>query len=270
MGPLRRLMMLLRREAPAQAEAAREALLRSAASGREAAVIGSAELPVGGQVVLGEAGRVMPSRMDREAALIMDPTRAHVFDFHTHPAQGMPEAPERFGVRPSREFDVPMWRDQYGGALGGRGRELRTVIAQPPSRSNRTGTGYSFFATDKPLAVFDPRGMDAARKELQYASGRGRFGTVKDEPAFRDYFDYGGELSDLVEDLAPLLYLRHKAAQGLGRQELQLTGRTLTPDPAATEQRFFRLVEPEALELLKAKKLARGGLAQVKECRCHG
>jgi hypothetical protein len=130
------------------------------------------------------------------------------------------------------------------------------------------------FATDKP-AILAPRLLDTARNELGMAVRKGRFSSIMDDPTFRSYFDHGGELSDLVANAAPMLMLRHRAAQGVGRHEYGLSGRTLTPNPESTEANLLQRMEPTALEVLRERKYAQGGavrspLNKIKECSCHG
>lgn len=253
---LTKLRALLMREAPEQVESVREALRRSARTGKEHAVVGAADRPVGGSVTGGERFQVAPSAMDRRNALMSD---RPVLDMHTHPSG-------TFAVRPSPE-DFAYYRDNYGAQVrsGPVVRELRTLIAQSPELGERARAGYNFFATDKPLAVFDPRRIDDARYEMQRGATRGKFRSIQDDPAFREYFEYGGDIGDLMDDAASLMLLRHRAEQGLGRQELMLGGRRLTPNPAATEQRLFEMMTPEALELLRARKLAEGGAVDADE-----
>lgn len=261
-GALVKLMQLLRREAPEQAALAREALRRTANTANEHAVVGSADLPSSSLIVSGGEGSVTSSTQDHMNALL---SGRSVLDFHTHPPVGTRAAPEAFGARPSKE-DFAYFRDQYGGRLGSvPGRELRSLIVQPAAREQRAPLAYSFFATDKPLAVFDPEKTDAARYELQRAAARGRFGSVMSDAALKDYFDYGGDLADLLNDASALFLLRRRAEQGLGRQEQVLGGRRLTPHPDSTEQRLFDLMAPQATEVLREKKMARGGLARIKE-----
>lgn len=244
------LRKLMAREAPAQTEPVREALRRSARTGREHAVVGASDKPVGGSVVEGDKYTVMPSSADRSAALM---SGSPVLDVHTHPVGAL-------GVRPSPE-DFAYYRDKYGAQVrsGPVARELRSLIVQPPERGPRASAAYNFFATDKPLAVFDPRRIEDARYELQRGAARGKFSSIMDDPAFRDYFEYGGDIGDLMEDAASLMLLRRRAEQGLGRHELQLGNRLITPDTRATERRLFEMMTPEALELLRAKKMATGG-----------
>lgn len=244
------LRKLMAREAPAQTEPVREALRRSARTGREHAVVGASDKPVGGSVVEGDKYTVVPSSADRSAALM---SGSPVLDVHTHPVGAL-------GVRPSPE-DFAYYRDKYGAQVrsGPVARELRSLIVQPPERDARASAAYNFFATDKPLAVFDPRRIEDARYELQRGAARGKFSSIMDDPAFRDYFEYGGDIGDLMEDAASLMLLRRRAEQGLGRHELQLGNRLITPDTRATERRLFEMMTPEALELLRAKKMATGG-----------
>lgn len=245
-----KLRELLQRESPEQAAAVRQALRESARTGKEVSVIGAADRPVGGRLVVGERDQVVPSAADRSAALLSD---RPVLDMHTHPQGTM-------GVRPSKE-DFAYYRDKYGSQIrsGAAPRELRTLIAQPPEPDIRARSAYNFFATDKPLAVFDPRRIDDARYELQRGAARGKFRSVQDDPLMREYFDYGGDIADLMDEAAALALLRHRAQQGLGRHELVLGGRSFTPNREASEQRLFDMITPEALELFRAKKMAEGG-----------
>ena len=266
---LAKLRELLQRESPEQAAAVRQALRESARTGKEVSVIGAADRPVGGRLVVGEREQVIPSAADRSASLLSD---RPILDMHTHPQGTM-------GVRPSKE-DFAYYRDNYGSQVrsGATPRELRTLIAQPPEPDIRARAAYNFFATDKPLAVFDPRRIDDARYELQRGAARGKFRSVQDDPLMREYFEYGGDIADLMDEAAALALLRHRAAEGKGRHELVLGGRSFTPNREASEQRFFDMITPEMLELFRAKKLARGGavnfdpdeIAQMAEHASHG
>jgi hypothetical protein len=134
------------------------------------------------------------------------------------------------------------------------------MIAVPPTRDGaRRSTSYNFFETQDPAKVFDPRTLDAARFEMQRAGGKGSFKSIQDDPALREYFDYGGDLGSILEDAAPLALMRYRAGQGLGRHELQLGGSQLAPNPGATDVELFRQLEGPALEILRSKKFAEGG-----------
>lgn len=263
MGPLAKLMLLLRREAPAQAEVVREALRRSAESGMEHAVVGPAkQADVRSRIVRGTEQEVQPSKADRERAL---QSGQPVLDFHTHPAA--PRRTSVVGVAPSPQ-DVSYYgwyypdRDLYP-SVG----ELRSLIAAPPSRPDRTS--YHFFSTDQPSRVFDTQAFDDATRELQYAANRGRLRSVMDDPLFRDYFEYNGA-GDLMQDIAPLVLLSRRAEQGRGRQEFMLPQQPMGFNPESSPAEFYRRAEPTMLDILREKKFARGGLAQAKECSCHG
>ena len=262
MGPLAKLMLLLRREAPAQAEVVREALRRAAQVDREMSVVGAADAaPLPAKITAGARDRVVPSAKDRARAVA---SGQPVLDFHTHPAAYYDNL---FGVAPSGA-DLAAYATEYARPFSG-GSELRTLIAAPPVRPERTA--YHFFATDDPANIMSPAAADAARYELQRAGARGRFSSVVDDPLFRDYFDYGGDIGDLLSDAATLAILGRRAQLGRGRQEMLLpAGRTVTPDPGSTPAELYRRMEPNLLEVLRERGLARGGLAQAKECACHG
>ena len=264
---LLKLRKLLAREAPEQAETIREAILQSARTGNETSVIGSPNMPKKSSITIGKSDTVVPSASDRAAALDFARPGQGIIDFHTHP-YGSDDS--RFLVRPS-STDLRYFNTNYKPG-DFQDRELRTLIVQPPSLRDRMPAAYSMFATDKP-AVLAPRLLDTARNELGMAARKGRFKSIIDDPLFREYFDYGGELSDLVADAAPLLMLRHRAAQGVGRHEYGLSGRTLTPNPESTEANLLQRMEPTALEVLRERKYAQGGavrspLNYVKECSC--
>jgi hypothetical protein len=250
---LKKLRDLLSREAPEQAATIREAISQSARTGNETSVVGPANLPRRSKITVGRPDTVQPNVSDRNAALDYAQPGQGIIDFHTHP-YGSDDS--LFLVRPS-STDLGYFNTNYkpGDFYN---RELRTLIVQPPSLRDRMPAAYSMFATDKP-AVLAPRLLDTARNELGMAARKGRFKSIMDDPTFRDYFDYGGELSDLVADAAPLLMLRHRAAQGVGRHEYGLSGRTLTPNPESTEANLLQRMEPAALEVLREKKYAKGG-----------
>jgi hypothetical protein len=250
---LAKLRTLLAREAPEQAATIREAIAQSARTGNEASVVGPANLPRRSKITIGRPDTVQPNVSDRTAALDYAQPGQGIIDFHTHP-YGSDDS--MFLVRPS-STDLGYFNANYKPG-DFQDRELRTLIVQPPSLRDRMPAAYSMFATDKP-AVLAPRLLDTARNELGMAARKGRFKSIMDDPTFRDYFDYGGELSDLVADAAPLLMLRHRAAQGVGRHEYGLSGRTLTPNPESTETNLLQRMEPAALEVLREKKYAKGG-----------
>ena len=256
LSALAKLRALLAREAPEQAATIREALRQSARTGNEASVVGTANIPRKSSITIGIPDTVVPNASDRAAALDYAKPGQGIIDFHTHPV-GSDDA--RFLVRPS-STDLNYYNTNYKpGDFND--RELRTLIVQPPSLPERMPAAYSMFATDKP-AVLAPRLLDTARNELGMAARKGRFKSIMDDPTFRDYFDYGGELSDLIADAAPMLMLRHRAAQGVGRHEYELSGRTLTPNPESTEANLLKRMEPTALEIFRERKYALGGLVQ--------
>jgi hypothetical protein len=264
---LAKLRALLMREAPEQADTIREALRQSARTGNEVSVIGSPNMPRKSSITIGKSDTVVPSASDRAAALDFTKPGQGIIDFHTHP-YGSDES--MFLVRPSQS-DFAYFNTNYKPG-DFQDRELRTLIVQPPSLRDRMPAAYSMFATTKP-AVLAPRQADIARNELQMAARKGRFSSIMDDPVFRDYFEYGGDIGDLIGDISPMLMLRHRAAQGVGRHEYELSGRTLTPNPEATESNLLKRMEPAALEVLREKKYAKGGavsgaLNYVKECSC--
>lgn len=266
---LAKLRALLAREAPEQAATISEALRKSASTGNEVSVVGSPNMPRKSTITIGKPDTVIPSASDRAMALDYARPGQGIIDFHTHP-YGSDES--MFLVRPS-QADLTYFNTNYK-PDDFYDRELRTLIVQPPSLRERMPAAYSLFATNKP-AVLAPRQADIARNELQMAARKGRFKSIMDDPAFRDYFEYGGDIGDLIGDVAPMLMLRHRAAQGIGRHEYELSGRTLTPNREATEANLLKRMEPAALEVLREKKYAkggpaRGGLNQIKECSCHG
>lgn len=266
---LAKLRALLAREAPEQAATIREAIRQSARTGNETSVIGSPNMPRRSSITIGKSDTVVPSASDRAAALDFAQPGQGIIDFHTHP-YGSDDS--MFLVRPSQS-DFAYFNANYKPG-DFQDRELRTLIVQPPSLRDRMPAAYNMFATNKP-AVLAPRQADIARNELQMAARKGRFSSIMDDPAFRDYFDYGGDIGDLIGDVAPMMMLRHRAAQGIGRHEYGLSGRTLTPNPESTEANLLKRMEPAALEVLREKKYATGGsvrapLNYVKECSCHG
>jgi hypothetical protein len=98
---------------------------------------------------------------------------------------------------------------------------------------------------------------------LQRAGGKGSFKSIQDDPVLREYFDYGGDLGSLLEDATPLALMRYRAGQGIGRHELQLGGKQLTPSSEVTDIELFRQLERPAMEVLKSKKFAEGGSVSV-------
>jgi len=263
---LAKLRALLAREAPEQAATIREALRQTAQTGREHSVIGLAREGGPSAITRGGDSSVKPNTFDLRAAL-RAPGAPAIVDFHTHPGAGF----SVFETAPSRQ-DFTFYSSEYPPARSA--RDIRTLIAVPPERGGmRRGTSYNFFATDNPQRVFDPKALDAARFELQRAGSKGAFRSVQDDPLFREYFDYGGDLGELLEDVSPLSLLRYRAGQGLGRHELQLGNKQLTPSPESTDTELFRRLEGPSLEVLRSKKFKQGGavrgaLNYVKECSC--
>lgn len=257
LSALKKFRDMIRREAPEQANQIREALLRTQQTGREHSVIGLAN--EGGESVItrGTNDSVLPNTFDLRTAK-RAPGSPTIVDFHTHPGQGY----SIFETAPSRK-DFEFYATEYPSKAG---RDLRTMIAVPPTRDGaRRTTSYNFFETQDPARVFDPRTLDAARFEMQRAGGKGSFKSIQDDPALREYFDYGGDLGSILEDAAPLALMRYRAGQGLGRHELQLGGSQLAPSPGATDVELFRQLEGPALEILKSKKFAEGGSVTVED-----
>jgi hypothetical protein len=251
LSAIKKFMDMAKREAPEQAKQIREALLRTLQTGREHSVIGLAN--EGGESVItrGTNDSVLPNTFDLRTAK-RAPGSPTIVDFHTHPGQGY----SIFETAPSRK-DFEFYATEYPSKAG---RDLRTMIAVPPTRNGaRRSTSYNFFETQDPAKVFDPRTLDAARFEMQRAGGKGSFKSIQDDPALREYFDYGGDLGSILEDAAPLALMRYRAGQGLGRHELQLGGSQLAPSPGATDVELFRQLEGPALEILRSKKFAEGG-----------
>ena len=245
------LRAMLSREAPEQAAPVREALTETARTGKEHSVIGLAQ--EGGKSVVsrGTESSVLPNKFDLKAAL-RDPGRGPILDFHTHPGKGF----SFFETAPSRQ-DFSFYSEQYP-----QSRELRSVIAVPPERAAGRRTSYNLFVTDKPKTVLDPRTLDAARFELQRAGSKGAFRSLADDPLFREYFEYGGDLGELLEDASSLMLQRYRAQQGAGRHELQLGGKQITPNFESTDTEMFRRMEGPATEVLRSKKFAEGGLVK--------
>jgi hypothetical protein len=258
-------MMLLRREAPAQAEAAREALGRTVRTGKEHSVIGNVESGPRGVVTEGEPFTVAPNREDLKRVI---QSNRPALDFHTHPRADMyPVGSEArmFDISPS-EDDLAYYRFYYPDrSLYPTAPELRTVIASPPGRGQRTA--YNLFVTNEPSSISSDVGSKV-REELIEAGRRGRFRSVADDPLFRDLLVGQNMLGTALEDAGALALMKHRAQQGKGRQELLLSGRPLTSDPRATNVELFRRMEPTMMDVLREKRFARGGLNQVKECCC--
>jgi len=254
LSALRKFKELINREAPEQANKIREALRLTNQTGREHSVIGLAN--EGGESVItrGTESAVLPNSFDLRTAK-RAPGSPTIVDFHTHPGQGT-----IFETAPSRQ-DFQFYSSEYPSKAG---RDLRTLVAVPPTKDGtRRTTSYNFFETQDPGKVFDPYTLDNARFELQRAGKKGSFKSIQDDPALRDYFDYGGDLASLLEDATPLALMRYRAGQGLGRHELQLGGAQLAPSPGATDIELFRQLERPAMELLKSKKFAEGGSVSV-------
>jgi hypothetical protein len=275
---LAKLRTLLAREAPEQAAAAREGLRRSAANNVEVSVVGAADKPIGGRITMGKTDEVSPNQRDVLNALTLA-GKSPVFDFHTHPSFGSKGALARFGVRPS-DRDFLSWSD-YGPKLS-EDRELLTLIAQAPSAKNKAPAAYNFFATNKPGVVFDPRSFENAQKELTSAARPNQaLRPLLDDPVIRAYMDRGDpseyrDLGTLLEEVSPLILLRHQATKGLGRHELDLGRlRLVQGEPEVTNAELFRRMEGPAMQVLRNKKFKQGGavrspLNKIKECSCHG
>lgn len=265
MGPLAKLMMLLRREAPAQAEAALDALGRTARTGKEHSVIGNVENAPRGTITEGDPLTVAPNRVELQRVI---ESGRPALDFHTHPrlsAYKDPKIAQIFDISPSTT-DLGYYSWYYPDrSLYSTAPELRSVIASPPGRGQRTA--YSMYVTDEPSAI-KPDVAESVRQELTRAGMRGRFRPVADDPLFRDFLVGESMLGTALEDAGVLALLKHRAQQGRGRQEMMLSGRQLTADPRATNVELFRRLEPTMLDILREKKFARGGLNHVKECAC--
>ena len=253
---LRALNELLRREAPEQAAAARQALNRALKTGEEHSVVGLTHSGGPGQVTSsGLRTQVKPNPQDLSRA-INDPARSAILDFHTHPADV-----SGFRITPSSD-DLAFYRDYE---TGPRPRTVKTVIAAPPSHAgNRASTSYGFFETDNPRAVYDPETFENARLEMQLAGERGKFDKARMDPRFRETFESGfQDLQTLLGDAAPLLLLERRAAQGLGRQDLNLGAQRLSPE--AELQTFYDLIREPAQEFMKQKKLKAGGRVKIEK-----
>ncbi len=256
---LAKLRALLVREAPQQVVPIREALRRTAATNLEHGVVGVTDR--GGESVI-TRGNAISVKADPSDLRHAKNSGSNVIDFHTHPNPSV----GFFGVAPSK-MDFSYYGKQYPFTGD---RELRTLIATPPVREPgvRQGASFNFFATDNPSKVFDPMMSDLTKWELQRAARRGKFDSVKDSPMLRSYLDSGGSMEELLGEVAPLLYLRRRAEQGLGRHEFEFGGRRLAPDPESNDVSVFKLLEPNSMDVIRAQKFASGGLAQYKECNC--
>ena len=253
-GAAAALRELLRTEAPAQSAAAREALRRAYRTGHEHSVVGLTEAGVPGEVVTsGNRTRVIPSAADVSRA-VSDPQRRAIVDFHTHPSDV-----SGLRVSPSAD-DVAFYADYERGAWP---RTLKTFIASPPSTGGgRASTAYSFFETDVPRRVYDKNLFKEAELELQNAGRLGRFDRVRRDPAFAAAFESGAvDLQDLLGEAAPLLLLERRAAQGAGRQRLDLGANAVAPNAELRD--FYEMIREPAQEFLKKNKLKKGGAVKI-------
>lgn len=246
-GNIASLMKLVAREAPAQAKTIREALGRAFSKDLEHSVVGSSDRGPAGKIMSGDWDSVRPNQFDIAQAVKSD---RPIVDFHTHPRAGQ----AAFDVAPS-EGDFMFAANEY--FPGKQNRELRTIIASPANLAERVPTSYSFFATDNPSKVFDRRALNNATYELQRAGSKGTFKSVMDDPRFRQYFEAGGTMGDLAGNLAPLSMLDLRKAQGLGRGEVQLSGRQVAPQ--VSNKDLFSAMNPLAVEFLTRKGFAEGG-----------
>lgn len=246
LGALAKLRRLLTELAPAQQNAAEEALRRAGKVNVEHSVVGGVDdygMPA--RITQGSQYQVTP---DRRAIRRAQDLGGPILDMHTHP-YGATD----FDVAPSAT-DFDYWSHNYTGK-----QLLRTLIAQPPLRDIGSRAGFSFFETDNPMKVFNSKMLDTARFDAQRAAAKGSFSRIKDDPLLADYFDYGGDIGDVVGDAMPLAYLGRQADKGLGRQIVTLGGRPMTPNREATQQRAYQVLQPEMLEFLRKNKYARGG-----------
>lgn len=246
-GNIASLMKLVAKEAPAQAKTIREALGRAFSKDLEHSVVGSSDRGPAGNIMSGDWDSVRPNQFDIAQAVKSD---RPIVDFHTHPRAGQ----AAFDVAPS-EGDFMFAANEY--FPGKQNRELRTIIASPANLAERVPTSYSFFATDNPSKVFDRRALNNATYELQRAGSKGTFKSVMDDPQFRQYFEAGGTMGDLAGNLAPLSMLDLRKAQGLGRGEVQLSGRQVAPQ--VSNKDLFNAMNPLAVEFLTRKGFAEGG-----------
>lgn len=252
-GNLSALMRLLSKEAPAQARQIREALGRAYTANVEHSVVGSADKGPVGSIVSGTYNSVFPNQLDIARAL---KSNGSIADFHTHPAN----ASAAFDISPSLD-DFKFASNEY--FPGKQNRELRTIIASPADPVSRSPSAYSFFATDDPSKVFNARNLKDATFELQKAGRTGTFKSVLDDPRFREYFDYGGSIGELAENIAPLSLFDLRKAQGMGRGEVVLSGRPLSQNSESTNTELFKIMNPSAVELLTRKGFAKGGAVKT-------
>ena len=253
-GAAAALRELLRTEAPAQSAAAREALRRAYRTGHEHSVVGLTQAGGPGEIVTsGNRTRVIPSAADVSRA-VNDPQRRAMVDFHTHPSDV-----SGLRVAPSAD-DVAFYADYERGPHP---RTLKTFIASPPSTGGgRASTAYSFFETDVPRRVYDKDLFEKAELELQNAGRLGRFDRVRRDPAFAAAFESGSvDLQDLLGEAAPLLLLERRAAQGAGRQRLDLGANAVAPNAELRD--FYEMIREPAQEFLKKNKLKAGGAVKI-------
>lgn len=261
MSTLAALRRLIERLAPAQRIPVEEALRRTARTGREHSVVGTAEGRPG-RITEGSEIDVIPSPSDTRRAI--HAADGPLLDFHTHPAQSR----ESFFITAPSQKDFKYY-DDYGDRGLRSGRELRTLVASPPFR-NRPGqrTSYNYFATgDREL--FNPQRIGDAEFEIGRGYKRGAFDEALKDPALRSYLDAGLPLTDLLNNLSPLAIMRLRAQQGRGAHEVRFGDRQLTPEPGVTDRRMFEILVDPAVEVLRSRRFARGGLAQMKEF-AHG
>lgn len=251
MSPLAKLMMLLREEAPAQADRVREALRRTMNTGLEHSVIGPAMEDVrGSSIGVGKKDSVVPNRADYDFA---SASGQPILDFHTHPLQ--PGETSSVVVAPSAQ-DLYY----YPGAYEHARRGVRTLIAQPPLPSERKASAFNFFETDRPQYAFDPSDRLKAVLELQHSAYKGAFDPVVKSPDLVTHFEAADDLGDVIGDFAPLALLRRRAEQGLGRSVIGLPSQPISPfAPQVSWATLYDRLQPIMLEELRRKKLARGG-----------
>jgi hypothetical protein len=95
---------------------------------------------------------------------------------------------------------------------------------------------------------------------------RGAFREALKDRAMRSYLDEELPIAELFDSLSPLAIMRLRAQQGRGAHEVRFGDRQLTPEPGVTDRRIFEIMIDPAVELLRGKRFARGGLAQMMEC----
>jgi hypothetical protein len=240
-------------EAPMQAQQIRKALGQAFTTGSEHSVVGPTHsVPneprrVGRITTQGNDYAVAPSQSDIRSAV---KGKSSIVDFHTHPN----DTGRAFAISPSAG-DFHFSANEY--FPGRESRELKAIIASPADAELRTPTEYSFFATDNPGKAFDRRAYEAAVYELQ-RSGKNTFKDVLKDPRFSDYFESGGSIGDWAQDISPLALLKLRESQGLGRGELKLSGRALTPI-GGTNIELYDMMQPAATEFLRGKGFEKGG-----------